>query len=129
MMNKSFHFDSFIFPVKPCLAAFILFEGMQLVDEKARFVLQDSRGFREDEGKVRDVFQNEIADNEIKLPVIAGPLTCNIRYRKSDILCAYILFGFLDHSLRKIKRVDAGSNLGEKRGVLSRSASYLKDRV
>src|SRR5215207_8700989 len=99
MMHKGLHFNSFTFPVKPCLAAFILLEGMQLVDKKAALVLQDSSGFREDEGQVSDVLQHKITDNEIKFPILAGPAFCNISHRKCDILCAYFRFGLLDHSL------------------------------
>src|ERR671912_2509617 len=99
------------------------------MDEKSAFILQDSRGFREDEGQVSDMFQNKVTDNKIKFSVIARPLFRNISDGEYDVLCRYFLPGFLDHSLGKIERVDTVSNLGEKRTVLPRSASDLKDRV
>src|SRR5688572_13846445 len=127
MMDKGIHFDGFIFPVKPCLAAFILLEGMQLVDKKAALVLQDSSCFREDESQVWNVLQHKITDNEIKFLILARPGFCNISYRKSDILSPYLLFSFLDHPVRKIQCVNTVSNLGEKPCVLSCSTTYLKD--
>src|SRR5688572_32113523 len=125
MMHKGIHLDGFSFSVKPCLAAFILLERMQFVDEKAALILQDPRDFRENEDQVRDVLQHKITDNEIEFHIITGPAFCNVSHRKSDILCAYFRFGLLYHSLGKIERVHTVSNLGQKRSILPRSTADL----
>ena len=80
-------------------------------------------------GQVFDVFQNKVAGDEIAGSIFTGPASRQIRCLEADVSRLDLFSRFLDHSLRKIQRVDACPNLHEEDCVLAGAASQLKDGV
>lgn len=75
------------------------------------------------------MLQNKIANDEIIRLILARPPLRQVCHRESHMLVFYLFSGFLDHSLRKIQRVDACSDLSEEDCVLPRAAADLQDRL
>ena len=87
------------------------------------------RGFGKYMGKILDMLQYKIANDQIKrlFPHIPGPR--DIHQGEANIPGLYLFTGPRDHSLCKIHSQNILSDLSEKRCILTRPAADLQDRI
>lgn len=63
VMNERFDLDHLCVMIKPGFLAVILPEGMKLIDQKFAIWAQRLRCLGEDKVQIRNMFEDEIADN------------------------------------------------------------------
>src|SRR5215216_5256537 len=98
-MGESVHFDFFFISVEASLLAIVLPEGMQLVDEEISIWLEHALRLAEYEIQVRNVFQHQVANDEVKELRLKIPGLTDVHQRKVDIVCLHFFLCLFDHAL------------------------------
>src|SRR5512146_1056895 len=110
-MEKCLNFGHFPVPVKPRFFPLVLFEGVMLVDQEFSLRMQGPESFRENKGEIFNVLEDKIANDQIRRLVFAWPFPCEVGHGEFDMPSPYLVARLRDHSLGKIKSMDAFTNL------------------
>ncbi len=126
-MGEDMHFNYIRAALETSLCPAVLFERMQLIDEKLSPTAQGPRGLGEDVIQVFDVFQNQIASDKVERIIRAIPGLGDIRPGKSDMLRRHFLTGSGKHPFREVECQDRITKRGKEPGVLPRPATDLQN--
>ena len=86
VMHKRGDLSRFLISPEVRLGSLILPERMQLGNKEAPAITKNAEGLREDEGKVRDVFEHEIATDQIDGLIFARPSLGDVRNGEGYII-------------------------------------------
>ena len=128
MMHERRNQDRFRSALEPGLRPLILTERMKFANEKTPGVCQNARSFGKNEGQVLDVFQHQIADNEIERPLFTRPWSRDVGDDEMYMVGSQFRFGLMDHTFRKVEGADFFSDLSQQGCVLAGAAADLQDR-
>lgn len=126
-MDEDTHFDDLRAALETSLCPTVLFERMQLIDEKLPPAAQCPRGLGEDVIQVLDVFQNQIASDKVEGIIRAIPGLGDVCQSKSDMVCRHFLAGSGKHLFGEIDCQDRIAQRGKELGVLPRPAADLQN--
>src|SRR5690348_5741561 len=105
------------------LRTLVLPVWMQLADEKAATRLQDARRFREYERQVLDVFQYQVAYDQLSNSRPARPGPGQVCRDKADVRGSHFPAGLREHPGREIQRADLFRELCQQKRVFARAAA------
>src|SRR6266850_3306685 len=80
------------------LSPLILPERMQLGNKEAPAIMKHPKSFGKYEGKVRDVFEHEVAADQIDGLIFAGPWLREVRNGEGYIIVGKLLSRLFDHA-------------------------------
>lgn len=110
------------------LPAAPLAERMQLAEKEHPTRAKDARGFAEDWGERRDVFEDEVADDDVDCAIRKGPRGAHVRQHEIHMCAPNALTSPPEHPRREIHRDHTCRALGQPGRVLPGAASQLDYR-
>ena|ERR1051325_5054359 len=96
-MHKSWNLNPLMISLKPRHDAAILPKRMKLADEDSSVSGEYARSFTQDKPQILDVFEHEIARNQIDGRCFNGPGLGNIGDAKPYVVERQVLPGLLNH--------------------------------
>src|SRR5262249_54301845 len=98
-----------------------------LADDKTASHNQSARRLCENERNVLDVFEYQVADDQVERAVLNRPGPRQVGRPKTDIVVANLAFGLLEHPGRKIEPHHQIAELAQQPGILPRTTTDLQD--
>ena len=113
---------------KTSLHALVLPERMQLADKASAASDQHAGSFGKDKAKIADVFEYQIAGDQIDRGLRDGPSLSDIGEREGYIFAGALLLSLLDHRCRKIDGLYLCGDFAQPASVLSGAAANFENR-
>jgi hypothetical protein len=127
VMHEGINGARLVIALKTRLSAAVLPEGMKFADKEVSAWGEHSRSFGKDKLKTLDVFQHEVARNQIDRRIIDGPGFGEIGDPEVDFRRGQTMPGALEHRFGEIDSLNPLSYLCEQRCVLSSPTADFKN--
>ena len=112
---------------KTSLHALILPERVQLADKTSTAIDQHTGSFCKDKPKIAEVFEHQIAGDQIDRGIRDGPSFSYIGEREGYIFAGALLLSLFDHCRRKIDGIYPFGDFAQPASVLSGAAANLEN--
>lgn len=127
MVNVGVDEDGVFGALENRLRALVLAKRVELADEAPPTRHEDARCLGEDEMQVLDMFEDEVADDEVGGMPFHRPRLCEIGFDKSDFAGFHLLTSACEHAGGKVEGRDAVAKLYQESSVLACATADLDD--